>query len=158
MRSSNPLAKKTIQISEREEIRLVLRIRKEGRSDAENELEGFATNGVKFKTLMHCDSADSVKEVVRHGAGVGILYRDRVKREIDRGEFKVVRIPGLDVARQSYIVYSKERPLSSHAREFLALLRASVPTDSPAKVAAFRISNGTRRLKMPNHVLSPLDT
>jgi DNA-binding transcriptional LysR family regulator len=152
------LFKKTIQISERDEIRLVLRLRKEGRSDAENELQGCATNGAKFKTLMHCDSADSVKEIVRHGAGVGILYHDTVKREIEQGEFKVVRIPGLDAARQSYIVYSKERPLSSHAREFLALLRASVPTDSRVKVMASRISNGSRRPKMPNHVLSPLDT
>jgi len=153
VRSSNPLAKKTIQISESDEIRLVIRMRKDGQSSTERELRGFATKDAKFKTLMHCASSDSVKEIVRHGTGVGILYHDTVKREIDQGEFKVVRISGLDVARQSYIVYSKERPLSAHAREFLALLRASVPTDLRSKAIASQVPNRTVKRETANHLV-----
>jgi DNA-binding transcriptional LysR family regulator len=74
-----------------------------------------------------------VKETVARGAGVGILYHDAIKQEIDRGEFKPVKIPGLDLQRRSYIVYSKEKPLSRVAQEFLALLRDSKAGDSPGE-------------------------
>ena len=66
------------------------------------------------------------------------------KREIDQGEFIAVQFAGLNVTRETYIAYSKERPLSSIAREFLSLLRASATKDSPIKTVTSQISN-TRR-------------
>jgi hypothetical protein len=35
------------------------------------------------------------------------------------GEVKVLKLPGIDLTRQSYIVYLKEKPLSATTRQFL---------------------------------------
>jgi hypothetical protein len=55
--------------------------------------------------------------------GVGLLHLDHVKNEIERGDFKLVKISGIELEGQSYIVYHRERPLSSLSQEFLSLLR-----------------------------------
>ena len=81
---------------------------------------------MKFNIALRCDSQQSVMSAVRHGAGVGILYHQAIQREIERGEFKVVTLPGIHLTRQRYIVYRKEKPLSPIARQFLDLLRAEV--------------------------------
>jgi DNA-binding transcriptional LysR family regulator len=96
---------------------------------------------------MRFGSSSSVKEAVRQEAGVGILYHDAVKREIDQGEFKTVTIAGPDIERQSYIVYLKEKPLSVVAREFLSLLRASASQDSPIKAVSAQKSRHNRQLQ-----------
>ena len=83
--------------------------------------------------MVRCDSPDVIKEFVRHGAGVGFLYLNSIKRGIEQGYFKVIQVPGLDLIGQSYIVYPKDKPLSSLAREFLAFLRASVAKNAPTK-------------------------
>ena len=75
---------------------------------------------------MRCESPEAVKELVRHGAGIGFLYYNSIKRGIERGRFKAIEIPGLDLTGQSYIVYSKEKPLSRLAGEFLSFLRTSL--------------------------------
>jgi LysR family transcriptional regulator, low CO2-responsive transcriptional regulator len=127
VRANHPLAQsKELKISEIGAFSLIIRNRKEGQSRTETELAVFAKNGTSLKITMRCATPEAVKETVRHGASIGILYGDAVKREIDQGEFKAIRIKGFDVTRQTYVVYLKERPLSSLAREFLSLLRASV--------------------------------
>lgn len=154
VRSTHPLAEKnSITISASDQVRFVIRIRKEGQSSAERALGGLAAQGAKFKMLMGCESSDSVKEVVRHGAAVGILYHDALRREIEQGEFKTLRFPGLETSRQSYIVYSKERPLSVYAREFLALLRGLVPEDSPLKAIPPQVSTRTVSRQTGNPIL-----
>jgi len=60
---------------------------------------------------------------VRNKGGVGILFHDAVRNAIERGEFKLLRIPGLVIEAKSFIVYHKERSLSANAKDFLALLR-----------------------------------
>jgi len=74
---------------------------------------------------VRCESSDSVKAAVKSGAGVGILYRDTVEEEVRKGEFKLLKITGINLTRRSYIAYLKEKPLSQNAREFLELLRAA---------------------------------
>jgi LysR family transcriptional regulator, transcriptional activator of the cysJI operon len=119
-------SKKLITTSELVEIPLVIRTRRQSQSKTEEQLSGFEKTGRKFHIALRCDSHQSVMSAVRHGAGVGILYRQAIQREIDRGEFRIVKLPGIHLTRQSYIVYPKEKPLSPIARQFLDLLRAEV--------------------------------
>ncbi|HET9917956.1 MAG TPA: hypothetical protein VFQ89_12665, partial [Candidatus Binatia bacterium] len=51
------------------------------------------------------------------------VLADSIKSETASGEFKILKVPGLDLTGQSYIVYSKQRPLSPIAQEFLVMLR-----------------------------------
>jgi hypothetical protein len=68
-----------------------------------------------------------VRIAVRDKMGVGILIRDAVNNAIERGEFKVLRVPELVLETKSFIVHRKERPLSPAARDFLALLKEKKP-------------------------------
>jgi hypothetical protein len=80
------------------------------------------------------------------------MYHDAVKREIGQGEFKAVRIAGLDLERQSYIVYLKEKSLSVVAQEFLSLLRASAK-DPPQKITTAQNSKGQHNSGAGNYIL-----
>jgi hypothetical protein len=84
---------------------------------------------MKFKNMVRCDSPEVVKELVRLRAGVGFLYYDSIGRGIERGDFKVIRISGLELSGQNYIIYRKDKALNSLAKEFLSLLRRSVTKD-----------------------------
>jgi DNA-binding transcriptional LysR family regulator len=125
--------RKSVSPSEFSEIQLIVKGRRNGQSRTETQLNDYAKRGIKFKTMTRYVSSGSVKEAVRHGAGVGILFQDTVKREIDQGEFIALQFPGLNVTRQTYIAYSKERPLSPTARDFLLLLRASATKNLSVK-------------------------
>ncbi len=99
-------------------------------------LNEFAGQGLKFKIGMRCEAPDAIKEAVKENAGIGIVFEDVVKREGDRGEFKVLKGHGLRLESDTYILYRADRPLSALAQEFLTLLRkarvARQGTDAPA--------------------------
>lgn len=121
--------KKSIHASEFSNTQLIIRNRRMGQSRIEIQVRNFTKQGTKFKSVMRCHSSESVKAAVREGTGVGILFRDTIKPEIDQGKFIAIPFAGLDVIRQTYIAYSKKRSFSSLAREFLTLLRASATKD-----------------------------
>jgi hypothetical protein len=54
--------------------------------------------------------------------GAGILFADSVMPDIRKKLFKFLRFPGLELLGQTFIVYYKDRPLSSHATDFMTLL------------------------------------
>ncbi|MDP2606151.1 MAG: LysR family transcriptional regulator [Deltaproteobacteria bacterium] len=100
-----------------------------------NELAG---QGLKFKIGMRCEVPDAIKEVVKKNAGIGIVFEDVVKREVERGEFKILQGHGLKLESDTYILYRADRPLSALGQEFLGLLRkvcsGSRRTNGPASV------------------------
>jgi LysR family transcriptional regulator, low CO2-responsive transcriptional regulator len=155
VRANHPLAQsKELKISAIGAFSLIIRNRKEGQSRTETELAAFAKNGTSLKITMQCATPEGVKEAVRHGAGIiGILYGDAVKQEIDQGEFKAIQIEGFNVTRQTYVVYLKEKPLSSLAREFLLLLRASMTKDTLNKTTVAQNSHGRGNGVIHDHML-----
>ena len=60
---------------------------------------------------------------MRQKMGVGVALADSIQSEVASGEFKILKVTGLELVGQSYIVYSKKRPLSAIAQEFLEMLR-----------------------------------
>jgi len=79
--------------------------------------------GLKLNIAMRCESPNAVKTAVKAGIGVGILFEDFVKSDIQKGFFKLVKIHGVDLTTSSYIIYRKDPPLSPAARRFRAILR-----------------------------------
>ena len=138
--ANHPLAQmKSMRASDIGTIPIIVKFRREGQSRVERQLmSGFGKEGIKFKVVMRCESPEAVKELVRHGAGIGFLYYNSIKRGIERGRFKAIEIPGLDLTGQSYIVYSKEKPLSRLAGEFLSFLRTSLTKNAPIKPTTSR--------------------
>ncbi len=72
---------------------------------------------------MYCEGPIGIKAAVRQKMGVGVALADSIKSEVASGEFKILKVPGLELVGQSYVVYSKKRPLSSITQEFLEMLR-----------------------------------
>ena len=57
------------------------------------------------------------------GNGRGMGFEDTIKADVEAGELKILRVCGLQLEASTFIVYSKQRPLSPLAQEFLGLLR-----------------------------------
>jgi DNA-binding transcriptional LysR family regulator len=118
---SHPYARKgDLTAAELASAPLVLRGGHRVRSAAESVLK---QRGYQLNVVFRGDTPEAVRNAVRDNWGVGILLRDAVKNAIERGEFKMLRVPGLVLEAKSFIVYHKERPLSPGARDFLALLK-----------------------------------
>lgn len=122
--ANHRLAKKDAESIELAKIPLILKTSHPNLTHKDEQPIGLSKRGNrKLAIAIRCGSSRSVKELVRHGAGIGILYDDAVRGNIDRGEFRAVKIAGIDLVRQSHIVFQKDIALSSPAHEFLSLLR-----------------------------------
>jgi|RhiMetdeSRZDD1v2_1073273.scaffolds.fasta_scaffold160685_2 DNA-binding transcriptional LysR family regulator len=122
--SRHPWAKRrSLSLAELAHIPLV--VFKKGKRDAGGAakiLDQIEERGFHPTVVMHCEMAEAIKAAVRTTMGLGILHRDFVELDIHRGNLKIIHIPGLKTHTESYIIYSKEKPLSANAKDFLALL------------------------------------
>ena len=121
--SKHPLGKRQrLTLAELARVPLVVfrRGKVGGTSNILNQIE---EQGFRLNIVMHCETAEAVKAAVKRRMGLGILYKDLVQPDIRRGGLKIVHVPGLEMHVDSFIVYPKQKPLSSDARDFLALLR-----------------------------------
>jgi len=82
----------------------------------------LAGRGIEAVVAMRCGSPQAIKEAVRVKAGVGVLFKSTVESELKRGDFRIIRYPGLKIEGQSFIIYRSDATLSPSAAEFLDLL------------------------------------
>jgi len=87
-------------------------------------MQQIRDRGLDLKIAMYCDGPTEIKAAVRQNMGVGMVYEDAIKSEVSSGEFKLLKVPGIELEGESSIIYSKKRKLSSLALEFLELLRS----------------------------------
>lgn len=126
VRANHPLAKRRrIDPAELARLPLVLKGQGNPRSLTEKLLNALREKGLRPNIFMRCESPDSVKSAVRDDLLVGILYKDLVQPAVKHGVFKTLKVSEVSLTGQSYIVYSKEKPLSLAAQEFLGLLPAA---------------------------------
>ena len=120
---AHPLAKRNrLKLSAISETPLIVR---EGRGSTEKFLRQLKSRGVKVNVTLRCLLPDGVKSAVRQQTGVGILFCELIIDDIERKDLKVLRVDGMPkLAGHSYIIFSKKRPLSSAAEEFVRLLRS----------------------------------
>ena len=123
---SHPLARKQkLTLRDFERTPFVIRTATGLPGTTEKLLKEFKKRGFSFSISMRCESPDAVKMAVKKKMGVGILFKNVVEADVRRGDFKIIKMPGLNLIGESYIIYPKDRPLSPNAQEFLALLRQS---------------------------------
>jgi len=122
--AGHPLAKKQ-QLSLADVAQVPLIIRRRGRlAKTRQYLDQIEKKRFQLNILMECESAEAVKIATMKGMGMGIAYRDHVESEVQKGEIKILKIPGVKRAdAQSFVVYQKDRPLSPNAKDFLHLLK-----------------------------------
>ncbi|MBI3063966.1 MAG: substrate-binding domain-containing protein, partial [Deltaproteobacteria bacterium] len=79
----------------------------------------------KWKNLMYCESFDAVKRAVRGADCVGIMHEDLLQENLQRREFKFLKLNDTALTAQNYLYYSTQNPLSPVAESFVSLLRAA---------------------------------
>jgi DNA-binding transcriptional LysR family regulator len=134
---NHPLAKKSsVSALELAGMPLVIRGSPNRKSTTEDLLMGGPLHGVELNIALRCESPDAIKAAVRAGIGIGILYEDAVKAEINKGEFKIVKLSDLNLEGESWIVYRRDEGLMPAAVEFLRLLRAWRDKDHKSRTTA----------------------
>lgn len=134
---THPLARKSkVTIADVEAFPLVIRYLRGVTGTTVRLLNELAAQGLKFKIGMRCEAPYAIKEAVKKNAGIGVVFEDVVKREVERGEFKILKGHGLKLESDTYIFYRTDKPLSALGQEFLTLLRkaraAGQGTEAPA--------------------------
>lgn len=121
----HPLARRqSIELSDLLAEPLIIRGGKGVSGTTEKVLNELRDKGWGVRISMRCDGPAAIKAAVRQRMGVGFAFADSVKFEISSGEFKALRVDGLKLKADSFILHAKSRPLSRLAEEFLGLLRA----------------------------------
>ena len=96
-----------------------------GTDATEKMLKEINSRGLMVNVALRCAFPDAVKAAVRRKMGIGVLFHNLVQLDIRRSYLKPLKFSGLPkIVCSSYIVYSKKKPLSPAALEFLSLLRS----------------------------------
>ena len=82
----------------------------------------FREQKLKLTTGMEMGSLSSIKQGVRAGLGLGLLPRDAVRVELQIGHLVELKVKGLPIERQWFVVLHKGKRLSLAAEEFKSLL------------------------------------
>lgn len=91
-------------------------------------LKELKKTGVKLNIAMQSESSEPLKAAVQSGLGIGFFYRSTVQAGLRSGQFKAIRISGLEqIAVRSVLIYHAEKPLSPRARDFINLLGRHAP-------------------------------
>lgn len=80
--------------------------------------------GLNPNIVLECGGSESIMAAVTKGLGVGVLFRARIKPDIDKKEFGLIRVSELrKLTRKSFIVFSRSKSMSKAGRAFLSSLR-----------------------------------
>ena len=81
------------------------------RTIVSQKLQQMGLTESELNTVMVLGSTTAVKRAVESGAGVSIVSERAVRREIDLGSVRKLRLDGLDLDRDFFIVYRSGRTL-----------------------------------------------
>lgn len=81
------------------------------------------------RVVMTMGHPEALKQAVRAGIGIAMLYRSSVQRELQTGELAGVRIEGVDVAHPFYLVHASGKRFSPLQQQLLDFMRAECLAD-----------------------------
>lgn len=82
----------------------------------------FADVGITVKAVMETDSNETIKQAIMAGIGIGMLSLHTVRLEQAAGRVAVLKVAGLPLRRQWFVVHSRLRRLTPASQEFLEYL------------------------------------
>jgi DNA-binding transcriptional LysR family regulator len=85
-----------------------------------------------LNVVLELGSTEAIKEAVLRRVGVAVLSRRAIGQEVKAGRLKALRVRGLTLDRDIYLVRDRRRVLPGPARLFLALVRPLPERRSPA--------------------------
>jgi len=85
-----------------------------------------------LNVALEVGSNEAIKEAVLQGMGVAILSSHAIQKEQRGGQVHTLRVQGLALERELYLVWDRRRALSAAAHLFLDFLQASASRASPS--------------------------
>ena len=82
----------------------------------------FLDVGVTINPVMEADSNETIKQAVMAGIGIGMLSLHTVRLEQAAGRLVTLKVVGLPLRRQWFVVHTRQRQLTPAADEFLQYL------------------------------------
>ncbi len=82
----------------------------------------FLDVGVTINPVMEADSNETIKQAIMAGIGVGMLSLHTVRLEQAAGRMVTLKVAGLPLRRQWFVVHTRQRRLTPAADEFLQYL------------------------------------
>lgn len=88
-------------------------------------VNAFAAAGLEFKVTYEIDALPAMKDLVRLGAGVAILARSSVKRDLETGELETRRIDSDAMTFDVFLLFSRVAEHSRAANAAADVIRTS---------------------------------
>lgn len=86
----------------------------------ENALQKFyGDKKVNINVLAYLESQEAIKEAVKNGLGVTVISLHAIRSEVEAATLKAYRIPALQIKRDFYLIYHKNRVFSPLYNSFL---------------------------------------
>ncbi len=82
----------------------------------------FSGQDVRLKVLMEMDSNETIKQAVMAGMGLAFISQHTIGLEVATGVLKVLRVEGLPVMRQWFVVHRQEKRLPPAGEAFKAFV------------------------------------
>jgi DNA-binding transcriptional LysR family regulator len=83
-----------------------------------------------LNVALELGSNEAIKESVTQGMGMAILSSHAISKEELAGKFRILRVNGLPLEREMYIVWDRRRALPIAARLFLEFVHASISAEA----------------------------
>jgi DNA-binding transcriptional LysR family regulator len=93
------------------------------------------------------DNIENIKKAIEIGAGVALLPEPTLRREVESGALRVVRLRGCHLVRPLGIIHRRTHSLSSAAQGFIDLLRAHVTPPTVPGASANGINHAGKRAR-----------
>ena len=123
-RANNALAnKKRVTLRELAMEPLIIRGAKTSQTLIER-LLSQVDSGIRPNIVLRCESPAAVKTAVGNNMGIGVLFRNSVKQEIQSRKFKGLKLLDAALDVKSYIVFRRET-LAPAVSNFIDILRKS---------------------------------
>jgi DNA-binding transcriptional LysR family regulator len=113
------------KLAERESVTLnelngePLILRERGSSNRRMVDETFKKRRISPFIIMESASTSAIKEMVKSGAGIGILSRQVVKKEVGANAFKALPFTEVEMAHSFYLIHHKEKYFSRVLKAFI---------------------------------------
>lgn len=84
----------------------------------------LAERGISVNVELEFDNIETIKQAIEVGAGVSLLPKPTIGRELSSGALVMVPLEGQPLARPLGIIHRRDRKLSETAQRFVAMLKS----------------------------------
>ncbi|MDX5474993.1 MAG: LysR family transcriptional regulator [Bacillaceae bacterium] len=117
-----PISKDKDTITPSELFSLPIILREEGsgtRQVMENTFKSIDLDPSNLNVVLELENTESIKATVESGMGISILSKSAIQKELQLGTLRLIKLQGIILRRNFYIVHKKDKVLPLQSEAFL---------------------------------------